>query len=124
MVPGRGTPVGDLAGRLRLTEELTVGSDFRGPAPLIAGARPQELRLSSGSSCRRFGVLWSCAAAAGEQERALVVTRRVFGHRRRTLSDRNSWLRCGVSLTIGWSGRGWDKVPFMCAVPRATQPKR
>ena len=124
MVPGRGTPVGDLAGRLRLTEELTVGSDFRGPAPLIVRARPQELRSSSRFSCRQSGVLWSRSRAVGEQERALVMTRRAFGHQRRTLSDRISRLRCGVSLTIGWSGRGWDKVPRMCVIPRATQPKR
>ena len=91
-MPGRGTPVGDLVGRLRLTEELTVGGDFQGSAPLIVAA--------------------------------LVTTPRVFGHRRSTQSERNSRLRCGVSLTIGWSGRGWDKVPRTCAVPRATQPKR
>ena len=54
----------------------------------------------------------------------LAVVRRVFGARSSTRSERYSRLRCGVGLTIGWSGRGWDKVPQMCVIPRATQPKR
>ena len=84
---------------------ITVGSDVRGPAPLVVGARPQDLRSSTGSSRWRLGVLWLRKALFGERERALVVPRRAFGDRGSTRSEGNLRLRCGVSLTIGWSGR-------------------
>jgi hypothetical protein len=84
---------------------ITVGSDVRGPAPFVVGARPQELRIASGFSCQRLGVLWSRTVSSGEQERALIVKRGVFGDRGSPRSERNSRLRCGVRLTIGWSGR-------------------